>query len=106
MVKKVAANRVVIDADTVISNAVVDKDVDGMVISVFPLAMCRFETASTAFYNGVITSEIKRKPMVGDYLPSLVTYPLEYGYSGSLFLWQGLSLEEMVVEENTVYTIL
>lgn len=103
---KTAANRVVIDRNRIINNAVVERNLHGVVVSVFPLSVCRFEPASTAFYNGVITPEIERDAVEGDYLPDLVARPLECGYGGRLLLWQGLSVEEMVVEKRTVCTVL
>ena len=100
--KRWAANKVMIDAQTLWLNAVVECDDSGLVTAVFPLSEQLSEPASTRFVNGLITTEVTLDKCVVDALiPELLTQPLVPGYKGQLILWQNINLTTLKVTTDT-----
>ena len=105
--KSVAANRVIVDASTLLTNHYITLSDDGEVIEVAPLELCRVEPSMTRFYNGLITTDVsENKRVVGKEIKLLVSERLEKGYSGRLLLWKNLSLSELKITEHTVVDVL
>lgn len=105
--KRVSANRVLLDCNTVENNIMIERDDTGCIIRIVCITDCQVEPSSTVFYNGVITSEIELEASgPGRSLLSLVTTPLYVGYSGRLLLWQHISLCDFrITPETTVREI-
>ncbi len=100
--KRWAANKVMIDAQTLWLNAVVECDDSGVVTAVFPLSEQLSEPASTRFVNGLITTEVPLDKCVVDvFIPDLLTKTLTAGYEGQLILWQNINLTTLKVTSDT-----
>lgn len=100
--KRWAANKVMIDAQTLWLNAVVECDDSGVVTAVFPLSEQLSEPASTRFFNGLITTEVPMNQLVvGAFIPDLLTQTLTAGYKGQLVLWQNINLTTLKVTSET-----
>ena len=100
--RSIAANKILIDKDTIITNHYILINEDGEVLSIKPLALCQVEPSRTLFYNGLITtyiSEDERK--LNQEIKLLITQSLEAGYKGKLLLWQNLSLSELKIKVDT-----
>ncbi|MGN0187332.1 MAG: hypothetical protein ACI392_06260 [Paludibacteraceae bacterium] len=99
--KRIAANKILLDAETLLLNAVVEVD-DGTVRNIFELGHCQVEPAGTQFFNGLITTFVpKENRILGKPVPELVTDALAIGYSGKLVLWQHLSLSSFKITADT-----
>lgn len=59
--KRVAANRVLISANRLLLNAVVEIDDNDTVRQVFELDGCASEPANTLFFNGLITTFVPKE---------------------------------------------
>ncbi len=100
--KRVAANRILLDAETLLLNAVVELDDNGVVRNIFELSKCYSEPAGTRFYNGLITTFVpKEQRIVGRSVRDLVENALAVGYSEKIMLWQHLSLSSFKITNET-----
>lgn len=103
--KRVAANRVLISADRLLLNAVVEIDDNDTVQQVFELDNCTSEPANTLFFNGLITTFVpKERRTIGQTIGTLVADELVAGYCGKLLLWQGLSSATFQITQHTKST--
>lgn len=105
--KRVAANMVVIDCDTVEPNVMIERDDTGIVTGIAKLSDCMVEPSSTAFYNGIITSYVDLSLVrPGLSLSSLPFRCLTIGYAGKILLWQNISpFDLMITDKTTVSAI-
>ena len=100
--KRVAANKVLIDSTTIENNLMIERDDNGRVRRMVCITDCQVEPSSTLFYNGLITTDIDlSKREVGISVIDMVQDALAIGYSGRLLLWQNLSLSEFRIKEET-----
>jgi hypothetical protein len=106
MRSRVAANKILLDGSFFIANHFVERNIKGIVTGIYSLAAFNSEPSSTLFYNGVITADISVKPRVGLHIADVVLEPLSVGYSGKLLLWQGISLDDMIITETTTYSVI
>ena len=91
--KRVAANKVLIDSTTIENNLMIERDDNGRVRRMVCITDCQVEPSSTLFYNGLITTDVDlSKREVGISVIDIVQDALAIGYSGRLLLWQNLSL--------------
>lgn len=98
--KRVAANVVMFGG--VEKNLVIERDSDGRVTRLIRIDDCGVEPSGTAFYNGVITTDIDSVNVApGVVLSAAVCRPLAVGYSGRLLLWQHMSLADFVITDKT-----
>ena len=105
--KRFAANKVMLDAQTLWLNAVVECDNTGVVIAVSTLENQLSEPASTFFFNGLITTEVCLTDLaVGMFIPDLLTHSLSVGYHGKLILWQNINLATLKVPSDTETRVL
>ncbi len=105
MKKRVAANKVLVDSDTVENNLMIERNDKGKIIRLACITDLQVEPSSTIFYNGLITSAIDTSNvMVGQLVPQLITDSISIGYQGDLLLWQNLSLSEFRITSNTKIT--
>lgn len=105
--KRIAANKILINTQTIFLNAVVEYDEKGVVRRVFELSNCPSEPASTCFYNGLITTEVAvDQVFVGASIPLLIHRELAVGYDGQLVLWQNINLSTLKVTSDTKMTVL
>ncbi len=100
--KRVAANKVLIDSSTIENNLMIERDDNGRVRRMVCITDCQVEPSSTLFYNGLITTDVDlSKREVGISVIDMVQDALAIGYSGRLLLWQNLSLSEFRIKEET-----
>ncbi len=100
--KRWAANKVMIDAQTLWLNAVVECNDSGVVTAVFPLSEQLSEPAFTRFVNGLITTEVPLdRCVVGAFISDLLTQSLQAGYQGQLILWENINLTTLKVTSET-----
>ncbi|HRS67143.1 MAG TPA: hypothetical protein P5564_00795 [Paludibacteraceae bacterium] len=100
--KRVAANKVMIDEHTLLLNTVVEYDDNGVVTAIFPLSEQLSEPASTCFFNGLITTEVSlERCVMGTFIPDLLTERLSVGYKGRLLLWQNINFVTLKVTSDT-----
>ena len=100
--KRVAANKVLIDSTTLENNLMIERDDNGRVRRMVCITDCQVEPSSTLFYNGLITTDVDlSKREVGISVIDMVQDALAIGYSGRLLLWQNLSLTEFRIKEET-----
>ena len=100
--KRVAANKVLIDSTTIENNLMIERDDNGRVRRMVCITDCQVEPSSTLFYNGLITTDVDlSKREVGLSVIDMVQDALAIGYSGRLLLWQNLSLSEFRIKEET-----
>ena len=105
--KRIAANKVMIDPQTLCLNTVIECDDMGVVTSVFPLANQISEPAQTSFFNGLITTEVSMNNLViGTFIPNLLTHSLLVGYQGKLILWQNINLTTLKITSDTQISLL
>ncbi|MDD3405120.1 MAG: hypothetical protein PHH23_02495 [Paludibacteraceae bacterium] len=96
--QKIAANKLLVDKDTLINNGVVVRDDSKVIEATFSLDDCVVETANTVFLNGLITTYIlERNRIVGESVRTLITENLCAGYSGRLLLWKSIDLETLIL---------
>lgn len=80
----------------------IERDADGRVRRMVCITDLQVEPSSTAFYNGLITTNIDMsKKEVGVSVIDLIEDALVVGYHGRLLLWQNLSLSEFRIKEDT-----
>ncbi len=100
--KRVAANKVLVDSTTIENNLMIERDDNGRVRRMVCITDCQVEPSSTLFYNGLITTDVDlSKREVGLSVIDMVQDSLAIGYSGRLLLWQNLSLSEFRIKEDT-----
>ena len=101
--KRIAANKVLVDSNTIENNLMIERDADGRVRRMVCITDLQVEPSSTVFYNGLITTDIDMsKKEVGVSVIDLIEDALVVGYYGRLLLWQNLSLSEFRIKEDTV----
>ena len=80
----------------------VERDDAGRVRRMICITDLQVEPSSTAFYNGLITTDIDlSKKQIGVSVIDLLVDALAVGYQGRLLLWQNLSLSEFRIKEET-----
>ena len=80
----------------------VERDDAGRVRRMICITDLQVEPSSTAFYNGLITTDIDlSKKQIGVSVIDLLEDALAVGYQGRLLLWQNLSLSEFRIKEET-----
>ena len=100
--KRIAANKVLVDSNTIENNLMVERDDAGRVRRMICITDLQVEPSSTAFYNGLITTDIDlSKKQIGVSVIDLLEDALAVGYQGRLLLWQNLSLSEFRIKEET-----
>ena len=100
--KRVAANKVLVDSNTIENNLMIERDDAGRVRRMICITDLQVEPSSTSFYNGLITTDIDlSKKQIGVSVIDLVEDALAVGYQGRLLLWQNLSLSEFRIKEET-----
>ena len=100
--KRIAANKVLVDSNTIENNLMIERDADGRVRRMVCITDLQVEPSSTVFYNGLITTNIDMsKKEVGVSVIDLIEDALVVGYHGRLLLWQNLSLSEFRIKEDT-----
>ncbi len=103
MKQRIAANKVLVDSETIENNLMIERDDKGCVRRMVCITDCQVEPSSTIFYNGLITTDVDlSKKVIGTSVLDLVEDALAIGYSGRLLLWQKLSLSEFRIKEDTV----
>ncbi|MBR5824243.1 MAG: hypothetical protein IKY67_08890 [Paludibacteraceae bacterium] len=101
--KRIAANKVLVDSNTIENNLMIERDADGRVRRMVCITDLQVEPSSTVFYNGLITTDIDMsKKEVGVSVIDLIEDALVVGYHGRLLLWQNLSLSEFRIKEDTI----
>ena len=107
MKSRIAANKVLVDSTTIENNLMIERDERGRVRRMLCITDCQVEPSSTAFYNGLITTDVDlSQKVVGVSVIDLVSDSLSVGYEGRLLLWQNLSLSEFRIKEETKVTII
>ena len=102
MKSRVAANKVLVDSNTIENNLMIERDDNGRVRRMVCITDLQVEPSSTSFYNGLITTDIDlSKREIGISVLDLVSDALVIGYEGRLLLWQNLSLSEFRIKEET-----
>ena len=105
--KRIAANKVLVDSNTIENNLMIECDDNGRVRRMVCVTDLQVEPSSTAFYNGLITTDIDlSKKQIGVSVIDLLEDALAVGYQGRLLLWQNLSLPEFRIKEETKVTII
>ena len=100
--KRIAANKVLVDSSTIENNLMIDRDDAGRVRRMVCITDLQVEPSSTIFYNGLITTDVDfSKRQIGVSVIDLVEDALAVGYQGRLLLWQNLSLSEFRIKEET-----
>ena len=100
--KSIAANKVLVDSNTIENNLMIERDDNGRVRRMVCITDLQVEPSSTAFYNGLITTDIDlSKKQIGVSVIDLLEDALAVGYQGRLLLWQNLSLSEFRIKEET-----
>lgn len=100
--KRIAANKVLVDSNTIENNLMIERDDNGRVRRMVCITDLQVEPSSTAFYNGLITTDIDlSKKQIGVSIIDLLEDALAVGYQGRLLLWQNLSLSEFRIKEET-----
>ena len=80
----------------------IERDDNGRVRRMVCITDLQVEPSSTAFYNGLITTDIDlSKKQIGVSIIDLLEDALAVGYQGRLLLWQNLSLSEFRIKEET-----
>ena len=102
MVKRIAANKVLVASNTIENNLMIESDDSGRVRRMVCITDLQVEPSSTIFYNGLITTDVDlSKREVGISVIDMVQDALAIGYSGRLLLWQNLSLSEFRIKAET-----
>lgn len=106
--RRIAANKIATDSQTIKTNMVIEVDNDNCVISIEPLSAQKVEPALTKFFNGLITTYVSPNNWQHVDIPvtELITDALTKGYSGKLLLWQNVSLSHFKIRKDTKVTIL
>ncbi len=100
--KRIAANKVLVDSNTIENNLLIERDAEGRVRRMVCITDLQVEPSSTVFYNGLITTDVDlSKKQVGVSVIDLVEDALAVGYQRRLLLWQNLSLSEFRIKEDT-----
>lgn len=100
--KRIAANKVLVDSNTIENNLMIERDDIGRVRRMVCITDLQVEPSSTVFYNGLITTNIDlSKKQLGVSVIDLLEDALVVGYQGRLLLWQNLSLSEFRIKEET-----
>ncbi len=100
--KRIAANKVLVDSSTIENNLMIERDDAGRVRRMVCITDLQVEPSSTIFYNGLITTDVDfSKRQIGVSVIDLVEDALAVGYQGRLLLWQNLSLSEFRIKEET-----
>ena len=63
--KRVAANKVLVDSNTIENNLMIERDDNGRVRRMVCITDLQVEPSSTVFYNGLITTDGLRQMTVG-----------------------------------------
>jgi hypothetical protein len=101
-VKRIAANKVLVDSSTIENNLMIERDDAGRVRRMVCITDLQVEPSSTIFYNRLITTDVDlSKRQIGVSVIDLVEDALAVGYQGRLLLWQNLSLSEFRIKEET-----
>ena len=91
-----------VDSNTIENNLMIERDDNGRVRRMVCITDLQVEPSSTAFYNGLITTDIDlSKKQIGVSIIDLLEDALAVGYQGRLLLWQNLSLSEFRIKEET-----
>ena len=99
---RIAANKVLVDSNTIENNLMIERDDNGRVRRMVCITDLQVEPSSTVFYNGLITTDVDlSKREVGVSVIDLVEDALVLGYQGRLLLWQNLSFSEFRIKEET-----
>ena len=102
MKSRIAANKVLVDSNTIENNLMIERDDNGRVRRMVYITDLQVEPSSTIFYNGLITTDVDlAKREVGISVIDMVQDALAIGYSGRLLLWQNLSLSEFRIKAET-----
>ena len=102
MKSRIAANKVLVDSNTIENNLMIERDDSGRVRRMVCITDLQVEPSSTIFYNGLITTDVDlSKREVGISVIDMVQDALAIGYSGRLLLWQNLSLSEFCIKAET-----
>ena len=102
MKSRIAANKVLVDSNTIENNLMIERDDNGRVRRMVCITDLQVEPSSTIFYNGLITTDVDlSKREVGISVIDMVQNALAIGYSGRLLLWQNLSLSEFRIKAET-----
>lgn len=100
--KRIAANKVLVDSNTIENNLLIERDAEGRVRRMVCITDLQVEPSSTVFYNGLITTDVDlSKKQLGVSVIDLVEDALAVGYQRRLLLWQNLSLSEFRIKEDT-----
>ena len=100
--KRIAANKVLVDSSTIENNLMIERDDNGRVRRMVCITDLQVEPSSTIFYYGLITTDVDfSKRQIGVSVIDLVEDALAVGYQGRLLLWQNLSLSEFRIKEET-----
>ena len=100
--KRIAANKVLVDSSTIENNLMIERDDAGRVRRMVCITDLQVEPSSTIFNNGLITTDVDfSKRQIGVSVIDLVEDALAVGYQGRLLLWQNLSLSEFRIKEET-----
>ncbi len=100
--KRIAANKVLVDSNTIENNLMIERDAEGRVRRMVCITDLQVEPSSTVFYNGLITTDVDlSKKQIGLSVIDLIENALAVGYQGRLLLWQNLSLSEFRIKEET-----
>lgn len=107
MKNRVAANKVLVDSETIENNLMVERDASGKVTRIVCITDLQVEPSSTVFYNGLITTDVNPNDIkVGVSVLRLVSQSLSIGYDGKLLLWRNLSLSDFCIQEETEVKII
>lgn len=108
----VASTAVIGTGGVVLPPSRIERDEEGRVVAVVPLAQFAREPEATTYYSGVITADVWGgieggvSGRVGTDIRGCVVCGVDVGYEGRLLLWRGVSLSDFVVRGDTVVTVL
>lgn len=103
--QRIAANKVLIKKGLIVNNGVVTLDEKHQIIDLFSLDDCQTESAGTKFYNGLITTDIKKSTQtIGSYIPNLIDEFMQIGYKGKLLLWEHVNLSDLIITPDIKIT--
>lgn len=103
--RRIAANKVLIKDDYVLTNGIVELDDNNVVKSISCISNNMVEPSHTEFYNGVITAALLKNESKTMQLKEIVS-EIRCGDVVSLLLWRNVDFDTLEIRDRYDYIFL
>lgn len=101
----ISANKLLLSKNqTLVAHAIVLDD-HGVVADIVPMTEDVYERPFVLFYSGLVTPPVHEWQQ-GKSLSEVVGEPISKGYSGELWLWQGVDYDTLIPSDSASYRVL